>query len=62
MTKREQKIHEAKVAGYHNDSASFTRLLIEALVNRDVMKDAWSVGVKLKKAGVPCHCNECKAA
>lgn len=60
MTKREQKIQAAKVAGYHGDAAEFTRLAILARINRDVLKDAWSVGAKLKAAGVPCYCHTCK--
>lgn len=61
MTKREVAIQNAKIAGYHGDKRWFTRLIIESRVNRQIMNDAWTVGTKLKTAGVPCACYECKS-
>lgn len=50
----------AKVAGYHSDSKTFTRLIIEAHVNRQAMNEAWHVGVLAKQNGIRCECYECK--
>jgi hypothetical protein len=60
MTKRETAIVLAKVAGYHNDTTRFIRLIVESRVNRQVMNDAWITGQTLKDAGMPCCCIDCR--
>ena len=62
MSKRQTAITLAKVAGYHGDSATFTRLIIESRVNRQTMNEAWRTGQQLKAAGMPCGCFECSHA
>lgn len=60
--KRKDALIFAKVAGYHSDSAWFTRLIIEARVNRQSMNDAYRNGFAAKLAGVRCECIDCKRA
>lgn len=57
---RKQAIAYARVAGYHNDTGAFTRLICEQRVNRQVMNEAWHNGKLAKANGVPCGCYECK--
>lgn len=59
MTARAIAIASAKVAGYHADSKAFTRLIVEARVNRQTMNEAWAAGVAARTAGVPCACRDC---
>jgi hypothetical protein len=59
MSKRDTAIALARVAGYHQDSRAFTRLIIESQVRRDVMNEAWRAGVRAREAGVRCGCREC---
>lgn len=59
MNKREHAVVSAKIAGYHDDSAMFTRLIIECRVNRQVMNRAWFTGQKQKQNGVKCSCRDC---
>lgn len=49
----------ARVAGYHNDSRAFTRLIVECRVARAAMNEAWTAGARAKAAGVACTCREC---
>lgn len=49
----------ARVAGYHADTRAWTRLLIEARVNRPAMRAAYDQGVRARAAGVRCICREC---
>lgn len=44
MTKREIAIARAKVAGYENDTRTFTRLLVESRVRRELLNEAWHQG------------------
>jgi hypothetical protein len=60
MTKRDIAITAAKISGYHNDARTYTRLIVEARVRRDVMAAAWSEGVQKRAAGATCACFECK--
>lgn len=52
----------ARVAGYHEDSARFVRLLVEERVNRQAMNAEWARGRQMKAAGVPCSCYFCEKA
>ena len=60
MTKREHALAAAKIAGYHGDSRTFTRLIIECRVNRAAMNSAWYAGEQAKHAGVVCNCRDCQ--
>ena len=59
MTKREVTLAKARVAGYHGDVQSFTRLLIEGRVRLPFMNAAWREGVAQKAKGVRCTCRDC---
>ena len=43
-TKREVALTKAKVAGYENDTRTFTRLLVESRVRRELLNAAWIEG------------------
>ena len=62
MTKRDMALTAAKIAGYHNDTKMFTRLLIEARVNRQAMNSAWCHGMSARQHGVKCGCRDCNLA
>jgi hypothetical protein len=51
-----------KVAGYHFDTAAFTRLYIENRISREAANTAYMLGVRMKWAGVPCSCVDCRKA
>ncbi len=57
---RKHALAYARVAGYHADTAAFTRLICSCRVNRQAMNDAWHSGANAKLAGIPCGCYECK--
>lgn len=61
-TKRTVWLSRMRIAGFHNDSAAYTRLLIEAKVNRAELELAWREGVLLKQQGALCGCSGCIAA
>lgn len=53
MTKREIAIAKARIAGYENDTRTFTRLLIESRVRRDLLNEAWHQGrIKAAKKSI----------
>jgi len=58
--KRADAIAWIRIAGYHNDSKAFTRLLIENRVSREAANTAWSSGIKAKAGGMGCTCHHCK--
>lgn len=60
MTKeRERGIIAAKIAGYHGDRRTYTRLVIEVRCNNYVLQQAYWAGETAKKNGIHCHCLEC---
>lgn len=59
MTKRDAALGQARLAGYHDDKAAFTRLLVESHVAADAMYRAWGEGERAKKQGVRCTCRAC---
>jgi hypothetical protein len=61
MNRREQALASARIAGYHDDGRSFTRLIVEARVNRQAMNAAWMDGKRALAAGVGCTCRDCAA-
>ena len=60
MSRREQWIAAARIAGYHGDSKTFTRLLVESRVSRSTLAEAWRNGAMARARGVECHCLDCK--
>lgn len=62
MKKRDITLGRARSAGYHNDSAEFTRLLIENRIARSAMIAAWSLGARAKQRGAHCACPDCDVA
>lgn len=59
---REVVLSKLRVAGYHEDLASFTRLLIEERISHSVAREQFRAGRDMKAAGVRCDCHECKEA
>lgn len=60
--KRKDALEWMRIAGYHNDKAAFTRLLIENRVGKAAADAAFFTGRAQREAGVKCGCHECKAA
>ena len=48
-----------RVAGYHGDTRTFARLLVEQSVSRFTSLEAWRSGERAKAAGVKCTCIVC---
>lgn len=48
-----------KVAGYHDDSARFTRLYAENRVSMPAARAAYRAGAEARAKGVPCSCADC---
>jgi hypothetical protein len=59
MSKRDRALQCAKIAGYHEDRKTLTRLYIECRVNLHAMQAAFWAGQQAKKAGVKCGCYDC---
>ena len=59
-TRRERWITAMRIAGYHDDSRAYTRLLCEAHVNRAVLNKAFMAGGRARAAGVGCTCLDCQ--
>ena len=61
MTKRDNELAIARIAGYHEDKQRFTRLVIERrCASYQALNEAWRIGVKQKQAGMKCSCYSCK--
>lgn len=58
--KRKDALGWIRIAGYHNDSKSFTRLIIENRISRPVANEEFRTGAKMRANGVGCTCSECK--
>lgn len=58
--KRKDALTATRIAGYHDDSRSFTRLLVEHRISKQAADNEWTRGKNIKKAGVPCSCHNCK--
>ncbi|VUZ24121.1 Uncharacterised protein [uncultured Comamonas sp.] len=59
MSKREDTLAAMRIAGYHNDKAAFTRLLVENRIRLTVADEAWLTGRKQRANGMKCACYEC---
>lgn len=63
MTKRDFYLAEARIAGYHDDSRTFMRLVVSSRVSREVLNAAWISGKRAYAAGIPCtHCQRMRIA
>lgn len=60
--KRETLLALLRVAGYHADVASYTRLLIENRISKAAAREAYGIGQRMKAAGVTCSCHACNQA
>lgn len=57
---RKTLLESFKIAGYHQDNTSFTRLLIENRVSYQAAREAYATGWQMKQNGVmKCSCKEC---
>jgi transposase len=57
--KRKDVLELIKVAGYHNDTKTHTRLYVENRISMSSANEYWSMGVQAKKNGIKCNCNSC---
>jgi len=60
MTRREVVLQQIKVAGYHYDSRTATRLLVENPISRKSYNEAWESGQRARAAGISCSCFQCQ--
>jgi hypothetical protein len=58
--KREHALTKLRVAGYHDDRATFTRTYVEERVSYAAAKAAYAEGRAARARGVPCDCHDCK--
>lgn len=57
--KRSDLLSLLRTAGYHDDKATYTRLVVEHNIDFEKASHAFIEGVKAKKLGVVCECSEC---
>ncbi len=60
--KREHLIAMIRTAGYHEDPATYTRLLVENRISFTRAKAAFAEGQRARENGVRCTCRTCVAA
>jgi hypothetical protein len=60
--KRADLLGALKFAGYHGDSAAWTRLTIENRISITAAGQAYARGIEARKAGMACGCSDCAAA
>lgn len=58
--KREHLIGLLRVAGYHEDTATYTRLLIENRISKAAAREAFVQGRNARANGVGCSCGDCR--
>jgi hypothetical protein len=58
-SRREVALTKIRVAGYHEDRATFTRTYIEERVSYQVAKNAYADGQRFRASGVRCTCHDC---
>lgn len=59
MSTRFYAISKARVAGYHADQQTFTRLYVESRVSFSTLRQAYSEGQTARMQGVRCACDTC---
>jgi hypothetical protein len=57
---RKSALVALRVAGYHEDMATWVRVYVENRVSRTAADAEWSRGKAMKAAGVGCSCPDCK--
>jgi hypothetical protein len=57
---RKQIVALIVIAGYHNDTATGTRLYVEGRISMATYHDAFTKGKTLRAQGMKCTCQECK--
>jgi hypothetical protein len=57
---RAQTLATLRIAGYHDDSQTWTRTYLEGRVSRAAADAAWREGQHAKAAGRPCTCTACR--
>lgn len=57
--KRTDLLNALTFAGYHKDSAGWTRLVIENRVSVTSAGRAYAAGIEARKAGMRCGCSDC---
>lgn len=60
--KRSDALSAMRLAGYHDDSRAFTRLVCTTRVSREKANEQWRIGRQLRAAGVRCECFTCREA
>ena len=60
-SKREIELAAFRIAGYHDDKAEYTqRMISRRTVSTSAAREAWNMGVAMRKAGTPCGCVQCE--
>ena len=60
--RRVDLLNAVRIAGYHDDGSTGTRLLIESSLSMTVYLRTFREGQRMRAAGVRCLCRECEAA
>ncbi len=59
-TARDIELTRARLAGYHDDRATFARVLVERrTASYTALQFAFREGERQRAAGVPCGCYDC---
>jgi hypothetical protein len=56
---RKDVLSYMRIAGYHSDTAAYTRLYVENRISRAIAQEAWLSGVNAEKSGMKCTCLDC---
>lgn len=60
-SRRTVMLTKLRVAGFHDDRATFTRVYVEERISLAVAREQFAIGRQQRAAGVRCDCYECKA-
>lgn len=60
MNKKEKALAALRVAGYHEDKKTFTRVYIENRINLQTAILEYNKGIDNKRNGMICTCGQCK--
>jgi len=58
---RKNALTVLRIAGYHEDMRTFTRVYVENRVSLQVARREYAAGQQAKANGIACHCHECCA-
>ena len=56
---RNTALRYIRVAGYHNDTGTYTKILVGNRLSKAAADEAWRAGVEARDNNVPCRCGEC---